>query len=88
MAIGLLERVWESSIVWHVWLVLWHAELSQETVLRVVFTVSRNKHWRKNWKVGGGERERKTENLVQDHTYRTKANSSMDATIACEVFTF
>lgn len=51
VTVGLLERVWKSSIMWHMRLILSQvAKLSQETVLRVVFTVSRNKHRRKNWK--------------------------------------
>lgn len=51
MAVGLLERVRESSIVRHVGLVLPQvAELGQEAVLRVVLAVPWNQHWRKDWK--------------------------------------
>lgn len=51
MIIGLLKRVRESSVVRHVGLILSQvAELGQEAVLRVVLTVPRNQHWRKDWK--------------------------------------
>ena len=51
VAVGLLERVWERGIQWHVRLILSQvAELSQKAVLRIVLAVPRNQHRRENWK--------------------------------------
>jgi len=58
VTIGLLKRVWESSVVRHVGLVLPQvAELGQEAVLRVVLAVPWNQHRRKDWK--GRKREKR-----------------------------
>ena len=47
VTVGLLKRVRESSVVWHVGLILSQvAELSQEAVLRVAFAVPWNQHRR------------------------------------------
>lgn len=49
VAVGLLERVWERGVQWHVRLILSQvAELSQKAVLRIVLAVPRNQHRREN----------------------------------------
>lgn len=69
VAVGVLERVWERGVQWHVRLILSQvAELSQKAVLRIVLAVPRNQHRRENWRQKETEREIRTVKTVNDLT--------------------